>query len=61
MSMVRTDDDALRRRLRIALIGFLTGVATLAPMLIGAHDAAKAQPLPTRVVAHHYRLFPGPF
>ena len=52
MSMVRTDDDALRRRLRIALIGFLTGVAT-ALMLIGAHDAAKAQPVPARVVAQH--------
>ena len=50
MSMARTDDDALRRRLRIALIGFLTGVAT-ALMLIGIHDAAKAQPLPVRVVA----------
>ena len=48
MSMVRTDDDALRRRLRIALIGFLTGIAT-AVMLIGAHDAAKAQPLPAQV------------
>ena len=50
MSMVRTDDDALRRRLRIGLIGFLTGIAT-ALMLIGAHDAAKAQPIPARVVA----------
>ena len=48
MSMVRTDDDAARRRLRIALVGFLTGIAT-ALMLIGAHDAAKAQPLPTEV------------
>ena len=52
MSMVRTDDDALRRRLRIGLIGFLTGIAT-ALMLIGAHDAAKAQPAPTRVIAQH--------
>ena len=50
MSMARTDDDALRRRLRIALIGFLTGVAT-ALMLIGIHDAAKAAPLPAKVVA----------
>ena len=50
MSMVRTDDEALRRRLRIALIGFLTGIAT-AVMLIGAHDAAKAQPVAARVIA----------
>jgi hypothetical protein len=50
MSMVRTDDDASRRRLRIGLIGFLTGIAT-ALMLIGAQDAAKAQPIPTRVAA----------
>ena len=50
MSMVRTDDEATRRRLRIGLIGFLTGVATAA-MLIGAQDAAKAQPFPTSVVA----------
>ena len=50
MSMVRTNDDAMRRRLRIALVGFLTGVAT-ALMLIGVHDAAKAAPLPARVVA----------
>jgi hypothetical protein len=50
MSMVRTDDDALRRRLRIALIGLLTGIAT-ALMLIGAHDAAKAATLPARVIA----------
>jgi hypothetical protein len=48
MNMVRTHDDALRRRLRIGLIGFLTGIAT-ALMLIGAQDAAKAQPLPTQV------------
>ena len=50
MSMVRTNDDAPRRRLRIALIGFATGVAT-ALMLIGMHDAARADPLPIRVVA----------
>ena len=50
MSMVRTNEDALRRRLRIALIGFATGVAT-AIMLIGAHDAARATPLPAPVVA----------
>jgi hypothetical protein len=50
MSMARIDDRASRRRLRIALIGFLTGIAT-ALMLIGAHDAAKAAPLPMRVVA----------
>lgn len=51
MSMVRTDDDAQRRRLRIALIGFLTGVAT-ALMLIGAHDAANAAPPPAPVSTH---------
>lgn len=50
MSMARTHDEALRRRLRIALIGFLTGVAT-ALMLIGAHDAAKAAPPPVKLVA----------
>ena len=49
MSMVRTDDDATRRRLRIALIGFLTGVAT-ALMMIGAQDAAKAEPLRASIV-----------
>jgi hypothetical protein len=50
MSMVGINDDALRRRLRIALIGFATGVAT-ALMVIGTHDAAKAAPLPARVAA----------
>jgi hypothetical protein len=50
MSTARIDDQASRRRLRIALIGFLTGIAT-ALMLIGAHDAAKAAPLPAPVIA----------
>ncbi len=50
MSTVRISDDVRRRRLRIALIGFATGVAT-ALMLIGAHNAAYADPLPARVIA----------